>query len=684
MRRIISLCLALCALSLWAVNNRPILVPMPASVSYATNGETFSLDNKTSIYISGIDDATQLEAIVSATEALFPGLKTSTSSSSKNQIQLQLVKSLTGIDSPEGYSLSVSKKNVLIKSTSAAGLFYGLQTLGQLAHFNDNTIAAVKILDSPRFTYRGVMIDVSRNFRNKDFIKKQLDAMSMLKLNRLHLHLTDGAGWRIQIDRYPRLTEFAAWRHGDTWKQWNGRYCESSDSLARGGFYTKDDIRDIVNYASSKFITVIPEIEMPAHSEELLAAYPEISCAGEPYKQPDVCVGNEKTFEILQGILDEVIDLFPSQYIHIGGDEASKEAWKTCPKCQARMAAEGLEDVDQLQSYLIHRIEQYLNSRGRDLIGWDEIMQGGLAPNATVLSWRGPQHGFKAAAEGHKAVMAPGKFCYLDGYQDVPHTQPEAIGGYLPISLMYSFDPAPDSISVAARNNIQGIEATMFTEYIATDDHAEYMLYPRTIALAEVAWTPQQLRDFDDFRQRALAVNDDLRQRGYNAFDLHKEIGNRPEAVQPIEHLARGKKVIYNDCRWADKYPAAQTATFTDGLRGGWNYNDLRWQGFYNGDTDRALDVTIDMDTPTDITFIGADFIQLCGPNVWFPEKVVISYSNDGENFVELTTIHTNLLRDNKVAFRNFSWAGNVTARFIRYQAHNRWRFVFTDEIVIK
>lgn len=423
---------------------------------------------------------------------------------------------------------------------------------------------------------------------------------------------------------------------------------------------------------------------MPAHSEEVLAAYPELSCSGTQYGHSDFCIGNEKTFEFLKDVLDEIMEIFPSEYIHIGGDEASKQAWRTCEKCQKRMAYEGLADVDELQSYLVHRIEEYLNSKGRALIGWDEIMEGGLAPNATVLSWRGPQNGIKAAESGHDAVMAPGKYCYFDGYQDVPHTQPEAIGGYLPISLVYSFDPAPDTLAVATRDHIKGIEATMFTEYIATDDHAEYMLYPRLLATAEIGWTPQELRDYDDFHERALVFNDRLKADGYNVFDLHNEIGNRPEAIEPIEHLARGKKVIYNDCKWSWNYPANGEATFTDGLRGGWNYNDMRWQGFYNGDTDRDLDVTVDMEEPTDITYIGAEFIQLCGPNVWFPEKVIISFSNDGVNFTELTKITTNLLRDNKVAFRTFSWAGNVRARYIRYQAFNRWRFVFTDEIIIR
>lgn len=656
------------------------IVPRPASIE-TTGKDTFTIDSRTVWSFVNVPDSDRCR-LTSYLSATFPEVSPA---GSKGRKRIELC--ITGDDStasPEAYTLTSDSKRIVIRATGMAGLFYGIQTLRQIADNNGGIIPQLKINDAPRFPYRGVMIDVSRNFRDKHFIKKQIDAMARLKMNRLHLHLTDGAGWRVQIDRYPRLTEFAAWRKGTTWKQWVGRYCEHTDPDAHGGFYTKDDLREIVKYAADRHITVIPEIEMPAHSEEVLAAYPSLSCSGEVYGHSDFCIGNEDTFTFLQNVLDEIIDIFPSEYIHIGGDEASKQAWRTCPKCQERMASNGISDADGLQSYLIHRIEQHLNSRGRALIGWDEIMEGGLAPNATVLSWRGPQHGIRAAESGHDAVMAPGKFCYLDGYQDVPHTQPEAIGGYLPIELAYSFDPAPDSLDISVRDHIKGIEATMFTEYIATDSHAEYMLYPRLLATAEIGWTPQPLRDFKDFRKRALNFNDRLIADGYNAFDLHNEIGNRREALAPADHLARGKKVIYNDCAWSPRYPAAAEATLTDGLRGGWNYNDARWQGFYNGDTDRDLDVTVDMETPTDIQYVGAEFIQLCGPNVWFPEKVVISCSDDGENFTHLTTITTNLLRDNKVAFRTFSWQGNVRARYIRYQAFNRWRFVFTDEIIVR
>lgn len=654
------------------------VVPRPVSAEI-TGDRNFVIDNHTTWRIVGA--TADIEHLRNYLAEQFPGMAEK-SSKSKNQIELSIV---PDSDVPaEGYDLTVDKNRIVITASDAAGLFYGLQTIRQIADGNDGHVAAMTVSDSPRFPYRGLMIDVSRNFRDKEFIKKQIDAMSRLKLNRLHIHLTDGAGWRVEIEKYPRLTEFAAWRKGETWKQWDGTYCERTDSGARGGYYTKDDLREIVSYAADRFITVIPEIEMPAHSEEVLAAYPELSCSGEQYGHSDFCIGNEKTFEFLQDVLDEIMEVFPSEYINIGGDEASKQAWRTCEKCQQRMADEGLKDVDELQSYLVHRIEQYLNSKGRALIGWDEIMEGGLAPNATVMSWRGPEHGIRAAESGHNAVMAPGRFCYLDAYQDAPHTQPEAIGGYVPLEMVYSFNPAPDSLSVETRDNIKGVEATMFTEYIATDDHAEYMLYPRLLALAEVAWSPQAQRDFADFRERALVFNDRLKDEGYNVFDLHNEIGNRKEAQEPIDHLARGKKVTYNDCKWYDSYAASGATTLTDGIRGGWTYSDKRWQGFLTAKTDKPFDVTIDMDEETDITYIGADFMQLCPPGVWFPEKVIISYSNDGENFTELTTIHTNLIEDNKVAFRTFSWAGNIKARYVRYQAFNRWRFVFVDEIVIR
>lgn len=376
------------------------------------------------------------------------------------------------------------------------------------------------------------------------------------------------------------------------------------------------------------------------------------------------------------------MELFPSKYINIGGDEAGKGHWRTCPDCKARMEAEGLGSVEELQSYLIHRIEKYLNSKGRDLIGWDEIMEGGLAPNAAVVSWRGVQGGAEAARQGHKAVMAPGAFCYFDGYQDAPSSQPEAIGGYLPLEKVYSFNPAPDSLGTEAKENIMGLQATLFTEYIPTDEHAEYMLYPRMIALAEVAWTPQERRDYPDFRKRAEAYNKKLAAQGYNVFDLDKEIGDKPEASAPVSHLAVGKPVTYN-VPWWSNYNANYHATLTDGLRGGWTYSDQRWQGFLTSGKER-VDVTVDLGSVQPVEYIGAEFMQLCGPDVWMPCKVIISASADGKDYTTLAEIDHEVVRDSGLSFKTFDWTGKTTARYIRYQALADHGVLFTDEIIVR
>ncbi len=659
------------------------ILPRPVSIDMKDGRQAcFDIAKGISVSYSGVP-ASERDRISEYMDSRF-GVADSPAGKSRGRIEFSIVDSLPGDSSPEGYVLDIAGDGVHARATSAAGLFYAAHSLAQLADTYDGKIPECSIVDYPRFQYRGLMIDVSRNFRDRNFIKKQIDAMAALKLNRLHLHLTDAAGWRMQIDRYPRLTEFAAWRKGGSWKNWDNKYCEATDPEATGGFYTKDDLRDIIRYAADRYITVIPEIEMPGHSAEVLAAYPELSCTGEPYKHHEFCPGNEATYEFLQNVLDEVIEVFPSEYIHIGGDEAAKDAWKKCPKCTARMADEGIKDVDGLQSYLIHRIDRYLDSKGRTLLGWDEIMEGGVAPGAAVLSWRGFEPGVKAASAGHATVMAPGRFCYFDGYQDAPATQPEAIGGYLPLELVYSFDPAPDSLSVDVKEHIKGVEATLFTEYIATDDHAEYMLYPRLLALAEVAWTPQSLKEYDNFYTRALAANDRLARDGYNVFDMRSEVGNRKEALAPVSHLALNKNVVYNDCNWSKSYPAAEAKTLTDGLRGGWNYNDFRWQGFFNDSTDRALDVTVDLERKEKLSYIGADFMQICGPDVWFPVKVVISVSDNGTDFTPLSVIEHEPKEDSGVSFRNYGWTGSADARYVRYQAFNRSHFMFLDEIVIR
>lgn len=657
------------------------VTPVPMEVNWQRG--SFRPDASTSLWIEAPEaDRSILAEYLQASPL---ALKLADSQSG-NQVVLKQTDALEGITSPEGYVLSVNSDGVRIEALSGAGLFYGVQTLLQMAADAPEGMTAVTVKDEPRFEYRGIMLDVSRHFRSKEFVKRQIDLLSYYKINRLHLHLTDAAGWRIEIKKYPRLTQFAAWRPQAVWKDWwNGKreYCEETDPRAQGGYYTQDDIRELVAYAQKHYVTIIPEIEMPSHSEEVLTAYPELSCTHVPYKQSDFCIGNEKTFEFLENVLTEVMELFPSEYIHIGGDEAGKASWPNCKLCQARMKKEGLKDVNELQSYSIHRMERFLNSHGRKLLGWDEILDGGLAPNATVMSWRGTEGGLAAIRSGHKAIMSPGQYCYLDGYQDAPYSQPEAIGGYLPLKKVYGYEPVPDSLSADEAKLMYGVQANLWTEYIPTEEHAEYMLYPRAIALAEVAWSKPENKSWEDFHRRALKIVDELKAKGYHPFDLKNEIGNRKEAETPVEHLALGKKVTYNAPYW-ENYPAAGEATLTDGLRGGWNYNDQLWQGFVTKD---RVDVVIDLEKETPIHSVAADFMQICGPEVFMPERVVISVSNDGKEFTQLAEIKHEVVRDDAVTFKNFGWEGEASARYIRYQALASDKFggvLFSDEIVVK
>lgn len=662
------------------------VIPVPFTVEKKQG--TFTLSGETKLYtnLKGKEKKMFMEYLQTLTVQFKKGKKSDTS----NTLALLITDKNTQLPSSESYLLNVTPTGVTIEATSGAGLFYGFQTLLQLAGQTNGgtmTVPTTSVVDTPRFEYRGFMMDVSRHFRSKEFVKKQIDMMAYYKLNRLHMHLTDAAGWRIEIKRYPLLTEFAAWRPQANWKKWwneGGRkYCRFDEPGASGGFYTQKDIRELVEYARQRHITIIPEIEMPAHSEEVLAAYPELSCTGEPYKHADFCVGNEATFTFLENVLKEVMELFPSEYIHVGGDEAGKAAWKTCPKCGQRMKDENLSDVNELQSYLIHRIEVFLNKNGRKLLGWDEIMEGGLAPNATVMSWRGEEGGIKAVKSGHRAVMTPGSHCYIDFYQDAPYSQPEAIGGYTPLEKVYSYNPIPASLTANEAKLIYGVQANQWAEYIETDEHYEYMMYPRLLALAEVAWSAPSRKDWTDFHARALKAVAYMQSKGYHPFDLTKEIGNRPEASQPVQHLALGKSVKYN-APYNSSYPAQGDKTLTDGVRGSWTYSDGAWQGFISKD---RLDVTVDLGAMTDIRSIAADFMQVVGPEVFLPVEVIISVSEDGESFTELSRQAHEVVKSDAVVFKNYEWTGDTKGRYVRYQARAGKEFggwIFTDEIVVK
>ena len=661
------------------------VIPVPLKMEQGTG--CFLLSENTRLYINL--QGLEAQLLENCLQALPVHLKKGKKKDTQNILSLLITEKNHQLPSPESYTLSVTPQQILIRATSGAGLFYGMQTLLQLAQpsgAGSYSIASVEIEDTPRFAYRGLMLDVSRHFSTKEFIKKQIDALAYYKINRLHLHLTDAAGWRLEIKKYPLLTEFAAWRTDPTWKQWwNGgrKYVRFDVPGAYGGYYTQDDIREILEYARQHYITVIPEIEMPSHSEEVLAAYPQLSCSGEPYKNSDFCVGNEETFTFLENVLTEVMELFPSEYIHIGGDEAGKSAWKTCPKCQKRMKDEHLANVDELQSYLIHRIEKFLNNHGRHLLGWDEILQGGIAPNATVMSWRGEEGGIAAVTSGHRAIMTPGAYCYLDSYQDAPYSQPEAIGGYLPLKKVYSYNPVPASLTAEQAKLVYGVQGNLWVEYIPTPEHVEYMIYPRILALAETAWSAPERKSWPDFHTRALSAVADLQAKGYHPFDLKKEIGSRPESLQSVSHLALDKKVIYNS-PYSSHYPAQGNTALTDGIRGDWTYGDGSWQGFIS---DNRLDVTIDMEKETSIHSVTAAFMQVVGAEVFLPETVVISISDDGTHFTELRKQHFEVSKETPIRFTDISWQGEAKGRYVRYQAQAGSEFggwIFTDEIIVK
>ena len=437
---------------------------------------------------------------------------------STHGMQLKFMQDTTLLQ--EAYRLKIENESITLSAKDEAGAFFGVQTLRQLLPISleegklpkNITLPLLTIEDAPRFPYRGVHLDVGRHFFDVDFIKKYISAISLLKMNRFHWHLTEDQGWRIEIKKYPKLTSHGAFREATL----EGHYNDSPrkyDTTRYGGFYTQEEIKEVVAYAQSLNITIIPEIEMPGHAQAAISSYPELGCTGEQVPVAaewgvfeEVYCPKESTFEFLENVLSEVIELFPGPYIHIGGDEAPKTHWKNCYHCQNLIEKEGLADEHELQSYFIRRIEKFLNDKGKKLIGWDEILEGGLAPNATVMSWRGMQGGIDAAKQGHPVIMTPTSHCYFDYYQSENPNEPLAIGGFLPLEKVYNLNPIPDSLTKEEGKYILGAQGNVWTEYMDTEDQVEYMLFPRLLALSEVVWTgPAEERNgnFSEFAIRA-------------------------------------------------------------------------------------------------------------------------------------------------------------------------------------
>jgi hexosaminidase len=496
------------------------LLPMPASLRPAAGA--FRLTDGTPILVpagdSAVADAARLFAEqVRAAAGLALTVSPGAAGQGAGAIVVEVDGSLRtggGSDQPgfdparEAYRLTVDTAGIRLTGATAAGVFRGLQTLAQLIPASaEARVPAVEIRDRPRFGYRGMHLDVGRHLFPVEFIERYIDVLARFRMNVFHWHLTEDQGWRIEIEAYPELTRVGAWR-AET-QVGRGRESPGGDGIRYGGFYTRDDVRRVVEYAAARHVTVIPEIEMPGHARAAIAAYPELGCGYDSLTvattwgiHEEIYCPSETTFEFLETVLTEVMELFPSPFIHIGGDEAPKEAWEQSDVAQAVIAREGLEDEEELQSWFIHRIEAFLNANGRRLIGWDEILEGGLAPNATVMSWRGMEGGIEAARAGHDVVMTPTSHAYFDYYQGDPAEEPLAIGGSLPLERVYELEPVPPELTETEARHILGGQANLWTEYIRSPGQAQYMAYPRALAMAEVLWSPPEMRDLGHFLAR--------------------------------------------------------------------------------------------------------------------------------------------------------------------------------------
>lgn len=613
----------------------------------------------------------------------------------------------------EAYRLQISKSGIMIKAHTDNGAFYAVQTLRQLMPLSleNNTydlseiqIKCQTIKDEPQFSYRGMHLDVGRHMYSVEFIKKYIDALALLKMNTFHWHLTEDQGWRIEIRKYPKLQEIAAFRN----ETLIGHYSDQPhqyDGKRYGGYYTQKQIRDIVNYAQERFVTIIPEIEMPGHSQAAVAAYPQLGCSGNQIEVAakwgvfeNIYCTKDETFKFLEDVLDEVLELFPSQYIHIGGDEAPKTQWKECANCQKRIKEEDLKDEHELQSYFIRRVESYLNSKGRQIIGWDEILEGGLAPNATVMSWRGTSGAIAAAQQRHNVVMTPTSHCYFDYYQSENEDEPLAIGGFLPLEKVYGFNPIPEELTPEESKYILGAQGNVWTEYMPTESQVEYMAFPRMLAMSEVLWSNSKQKDYNDFTGRlerfhkrlsALDINyanhlyeiegnvvsesgnsffklstiiegndirytldnkePDLTSKRYKSqipilksctikaavFDTQKQLGKSYSQSISL-HKGVGAKITL------DKPPhKAYSGSGPEGLINGIHgsesrYGDKEWLGFWGED----LKITIDFDEEKEINSIQTRFYNGQGQWIYAPKKINIEFTLiDGSNVSDVVDI---------------------------------------------
>jgi len=671
------------------ISSEVLIIPQPSE--QITNKGSFILNASTGI---NYDDAFKISA-----EFLKSYIEEGSNIKLKANNTISFIKDDTLAD--EGYSLEILPNTIEINAKTDQGAFYAVQSLRQLlpvefenGSYSENEIAipCTSIKDAPEFTYRGMHLDVGRHMFSVDFIKKYIDALAMLKMNTFHWHLTEDQGWRIEIKKYPKLQEVAAFRN----ETLIGHYSDQPhqfDGKTYGGFYTQEEIKEVVAYAQNRFVTVIPEIELPGHAQAAIAAYPELGCTGEQVEvvtkwgvYEEIYCPKEETLTFLKDVLDEVLALFPSKYIHIGGDEAPKTRWENCDHCQALIKKEGLKDEHELQSYFISRIEKYLNGKGRQIIGWDEILEGGLAPNATVMSWRGINGAIEAAKQHHNVIMTPTSHCYFDYYQSENDNEPIAIGGFLPLEKVYSFNPIPEELNEEESKYVLGAQGNIWTEYIKTSEHVEYMAFPRIFAMSEVVWSKQENKNYADFVKRvenfhkrldALDINyanhlyeiegellsddnglhyqlqtltdgktirftlDDseptVNSEAYTkpipiteSVSIKASVFNSDQKLgttfsQDINlHKAVGKQITINK-EPHKSYPGSGAEGLVNGISGSDSrYGDKEWLGFWG----ENIEITIDLGKETEINSIETRFHNGQGQWIYAPKGIKITFDN--------------------------------------------------------
>lgn len=720
--------LSLFMVSIGFAQNALPLIPMPRTVEIVKGN--FVLNKQTVIQgDASMPEALYLQQTIKQQTGL--ELKIVPDNIKPNKIKL-IHDADSKSSSEESYRFMIANKSIVIWANHREGFFNGIQTLLQLIPIekkNDIKLPCVLIEDQPKFKWRGMHLDCARHFFPVSFVKKYIDYLAMYKFNTFHWHLTDDQGWRIEIKKYPKLTEVGAWRNGSM----IGHYSDQKfDDKRYGGFYTQDDIKKIVAYANQRHVTIIPEVEMPGHAVAALASYPEFSCTGESLEVgkiwgvlDDVFCPKDETFTFLENILSEVIDLFPSNYIHIGGDESPKVRWKVCPNCQKRIKDENLKDEHELQSYFIQRIEKFVNSKGRKIIGWDEILEGGLAPNAAVMSWRGTEGGITAAKEKHFAVMTPGSHCYFDHYQGEPKNEPIAIGGYTTLEKVYSFNPIPAELNAEEAKYILGAQANVWTEYITTPEQVEYMIMPRMAALSEVLWGTSNPKNYREFEKRIIKHFDFYDKRGINYSKVIFEVTS---AVHPnekgiafelkspnpsgIRYTTDGSEPVLSSASYTkpivvtenttvkatyfeegkaksatieqaffinkstgkmmelvnqphENYGIGGPFTLVDGMVGNSSKYGRDWLGFLGKD----LNATIDLGTIETISKIKINTLLGEGSWIYFPKEIQFLVSSDGKKFKSIQTISQKEVASKLGRIEvNFQ---KITAKFVKVIAIN-------------